>query len=84
VGGHDYLLEIGRTAKPFPKSEELLEHDRIALITNADFGLYMEQAGRTDEAIAQFQKTLELDPNYAAAHIALDRPMLRSSNIGNP
>jgi tetratricopeptide (TPR) repeat protein len=34
-------------------------------------GLYFLDAGRNDEAIAQLQKTLELDPNYAAAHMRL-------------
>ena len=31
----------------------------------------MWAAGRNDEAIQQFQKTLELDPNYAPAHSRL-------------
>src|SRR5262249_32760282 len=49
----------------------VLQHDPLAVITNAELGLYLLQAGRTDEAIAQLQKTLELDPNYAATHMRL-------------
>lgn len=66
-----YLLEIGRTDEAIAEKRRVLEHDPLAVITNADLGLYLVQAGRTDEAIAQFKKTLELDPNYAAAHMRL-------------
>jgi tetratricopeptide (TPR) repeat protein len=39
--------------------------------TNAELGLYFLDAQRPDEAISRLQKTLELDPNYAPAHMRL-------------
>jgi TolB-like protein/Flp pilus assembly protein TadD len=63
-----YLLEIGRTEEAIAEKRRVLEHDPLALITNADLGLYLLKARRTDESIVQLEKTLELDPNYAATH----------------
>jgi tetratricopeptide (TPR) repeat protein len=45
-------------------------------------GLYLFLAGRTDEAITQLQKTLELDPNYAAAHARLGMAYTRKQQYG--
>ncbi|HLN98593.1 MAG TPA: tetratricopeptide repeat protein, partial [Pyrinomonadaceae bacterium] len=66
-----YLLEVGRPDEAIAEKKRVLEHDPLAVITNAELGLYLLRAGRTDEAIAQLQKTLELDPNYAATHMRL-------------
>jgi tetratricopeptide (TPR) repeat protein len=41
------------------------------VITNAELAIYLLQAGRTDEAISQLEKTIELDPSYPAAHMRL-------------
>ena len=78
-----YLLEIGRTDEAIAEKRRVLEHDPLALITNADFGLYLVQAGRPDEAIAQLQKTLELDPNYPAAHARLGRVYAAKQQYGS-
>jgi len=66
-----YLVEIGRMDEAIVEKRKVLEHDPLAVITNAEFGLYLWRAGRNDEAIQQFQKTLELDPNYAPSHSRL-------------
>jgi tetratricopeptide (TPR) repeat protein len=66
-----YLLEIGRTQEAIAEKRRVLEHDPLAVITNADLGVYLLRAGRTDEAIVQLEKTLDLDPNYAATHMRL-------------
>jgi tetratricopeptide (TPR) repeat protein len=66
-----YLLQIGRTDEAIAEKRRVLEHDPLAVITNADLGLYLISAGRPDEAIAQLEKTVELDPNYAATHARL-------------
>src|SRR5581483_4494449 len=66
-----YLLETGRTDEAIAEKKKVLEHDPLAVITNAEVGLYLLRAGRSGEAIAQLEKTLELDPNYAAAHARL-------------
>ncbi len=66
-----YLLETGRTDEAIAEKKKVLEHDPLAVITNAEVGLYLLRAGRSGEAITQLEKTLELDPNYAAAHARL-------------
>lgn len=66
-----YLLEIGRTDEAIAEKKRVLEHDPLAVITNAELGLYFLLAGRNDEAVEQLKQTLELDPNYAPAHSRL-------------
>jgi tetratricopeptide (TPR) repeat protein len=66
-----YLLQIGRIDEAIAEKRRVLEHDPLAVITNAELGLYLIEAGRADEAIAQLKKTIELDPNYPAAHARL-------------
>jgi len=66
-----YLVEIGRMDEAIAEKRTVLEHDPLAVRTNAELGLYLWSAGRNDEAIQQFQKALELDPNYAPSHSRL-------------
>jgi TolB-like protein/DNA-binding winged helix-turn-helix (wHTH) protein/Tfp pilus assembly protein PilF len=66
-----YLLEIGRTDQAIAEKQQVLEHDPVSVITNAELGLYFLHAARLDEAITQLQKAIELDPNYAAARMRL-------------
>jgi len=61
-GKHDMaLLEI----------QKALELDPFSLAINADYGKYLYQARRFDESAAAYRKTLELEPNYARAHLEL-------------
>jgi TolB-like protein/DNA-binding winged helix-turn-helix (wHTH) protein/predicted negative regulator of RcsB-dependent stress response len=66
-----YLLELGRTDQAIAEKQQVLDHNPVAVITNAELALYLLQAGRTDEAISRLEKALELDPNYPAAHMRL-------------
>lgn len=66
-----YLLEIGRTEQAIAEKQQVLDHNPVAVITNAELPLYLLRAGRTDEAISQLEKALELDPNYPATHMRL-------------
>jgi len=40
-------------------------------LTRFGLGNLYRDAGRTDEAIAQYRKTVELDPGYGAAYLEL-------------
>ena len=66
-----YLLETGHTNEAIAEKQAVLEHDPLAVRTNAELGLYFLHAQRPDEAIFRLQKALELDPNYAPAHMRL-------------
>jgi tetratricopeptide (TPR) repeat protein len=48
-------------------------------VAHNNFGLYLYKTGRTGEAIAHYQKALEIKPNYAEAHNNLGVPL---ENIG--
>jgi len=45
------------------------ELDPFSIIINAESGLPYLYARRYDEAFVQFQKAIEMDPNFAFAHI---------------
>src|SRR5690348_13380848 len=66
-----YLLLVGRRDEAIAEKKRVLEHDPLAVVTNAELGLYFVVAGRNDEAVEQLKKTLELDPNYAPGHSRL-------------
>jgi tetratricopeptide (TPR) repeat protein len=77
-----YLVEIGRMDEAIAEKRRVLEHDPLAVITNAEFGLYLWMADRNDEAIQQLQKTLELDPNYAATYTRLGMAYANKQQYG--
>lgn len=51
------------------------------MIINADLGTTYLFARRTDEAVEQFQKTIEMDDNFAYAHAHLGRAYLMKSDF---
>ena len=48
-----------------------------------NFALAMEwtKVGRTDEAIAQFSRVIELDPNYTAAYVQKARILIERKQL---
>ena len=59
----------GRKRAPIYKPEDA---SKLTVIQNQartyrDQGLYLQRVGRLDEAMALFQKAIELDPGYAVA-----------------
>ena len=63
------------------ESEETLWTDTLAKNPNCwvghnNLGNVLLQKGRVDEAMAQFQKALEINPNYAEAHNNLGNALL--------
>jgi len=53
-----------------PLRDELRAVDRSAS-THLERGIQLEQVGRTDDAIAETERALELDPSLAKAHLNL-------------
>jgi serine/threonine protein kinase/Tfp pilus assembly protein PilF len=72
-----YFYGMGLLA-PENRIEEALQHFRTALsldplssIVNTNYGVVLMAAHRYPEALAQFQKVLDRDPNFVAAHYKL-------------
>ena len=74
--GNANLLALRR----FDESIEALQHaqrlDPLSLAINSDLGTSYLYAGRLDEAIAQFNQTLEMDGNFYYARVYLSRAYL--------
>ena len=47
----------------------MLEKSPDDVFLNFSLGMELQAAGLVDEAIAQFERTLTLDPNYVTAHV---------------
>lgn len=68
---HWYALQLsalGRHAEAIQYMETAQKLEHLNLIINANVGWCYYMARRYDDAIAQQRRTLELDPNYPAAH----------------
>jgi tetratricopeptide (TPR) repeat protein len=63
-----YLMAMGRTEESLAESKRALEIDQLGLIMNVHLGWHYLYAHKYDLAIEQFQKTLEMDPNYGLTH----------------
>jgi TolB-like protein/Tfp pilus assembly protein PilF len=64
----DFLKSQGRWEEAIAQSRLARELDPVGVQTNLYLGAKYYWARRDDEAIEQYKKTLELDPNYALAH----------------
>src|SRR5271166_4088107 len=67
-------------------SQESLWSDTLAKNPNCwlgynSLGLTFFEKGQADEALAQFQKALEINPNYAEAHTNLGNAFFRSGQL---
>ncbi|HSE48381.1 MAG TPA: tetratricopeptide repeat protein [Terriglobales bacterium] len=66
-----FLSGRGRQAEAFVEIERARSLDPLSLTINNDLvGIYFS-LGRADQAWAQLNKTLEMDPNYPRTHISL-------------
>ena len=63
-----YLTALGRTEDSLVESKRALELDQLGLNINVHLGWHYLYARQYDQAIEQFHKTLEMDPNYGIAH----------------
>ena len=66
-----YLAAMGRPDDAIAEVKRAQELDSLSPIINTDLGWCLLYAGRGREAVEQFRKTLELDPNYVSAHWGL-------------
>jgi len=67
-----YLANSGHLDEVGPAISRALELDPLSLIINAVKALCYYYTRRFDDAIAQCLRTLEMDPNYAMAHLFLE------------
>lgn len=51
-------------------------------VTNSNVGWVLQNAGRHAEAIAQLERTLELDPDYPQAHMRLADSLAATGQVG--
>jgi len=69
-----YCLEVmGRAEEAFVEIRLAQELDPLSLVINCDVGIRYYFARQYDQAIDQYLKTLEMDPNFPVAHIWLAR-----------
>ena len=67
----DYLSAVGRHQEAIAESKRALELDPLSPIINAWLGWRYYFARQSDQAIGQFLKTVEIDENFAPAHLVL-------------
>jgi serine/threonine-protein kinase len=66
-----YLAAMARPDDAIAEVKRAQDLDSLSPIINTDLGWCLLYAGRGREAVDQFRKTLELDPNYVSAHWGL-------------
>jgi len=72
-----YLDPQGRVDEAIVEMKRAQEVDPLSLIINTDLGYAYYLAGQSDTALHQYQKVLEMDPAFYAAHFALSDIYLR-------
>jgi Tfp pilus assembly protein PilF len=74
-----YLIELDRAEEAIPWLQRAIAAPRYEarVFPHANLGRVYERLGRFPEAIAQFQKALEIEPRYAPARQALERLWVR-------
>ena len=69
-----YCLEVmGRPKEALAEIQVAQELDPLSLVINCDVGIRFYFAREYDLAIEQYQKTLEMEPDFPIAHIWLGR-----------
>lgn len=66
--GFTYLTAVGLLEDAIAEVRQALKLDPLSLPVSANVGLLLYFARRHDEAIEQFQKTLEMDQNFVYSH----------------
>jgi TolB-like protein/Tfp pilus assembly protein PilF len=64
----EFLSGMGRHEEAFAQINKAHEIDPFSRAVNANIGLRLTQARRFDEAIAQYKKVIEMEPNYPIVH----------------
>ena len=66
-----YLAYTGRSAEALPIAQRAISLDPLSLGAQVNFGVILNMARRYDDAVSQFERTLELDSGYAMTHAML-------------
>jgi pentatricopeptide repeat protein len=66
-----YLLVAGREQEALREAKLARELDPLSPIINHTVGAVLEWTQHEDEAIEQYMKTLELEPDFIPAHVSL-------------
>ena len=66
-----YLAYTGRSAEALPIAQRAIGLDPLSLGAQVNFGVILNMARRYDDAVSQFERTLELDSGYAMTHAML-------------
>ncbi|MGD9588519.1 MAG: tetratricopeptide repeat protein [Pyrinomonadaceae bacterium] len=84
AGAHQWYAEnlayMGRYEEALKEIDIALELEPLSLIINHSKGFILEETDRTDEAIAQGEKTVELFPTFAMTHSNLSRQYAAKGN----
>lgn len=79
---HEYLTAMGRFEEQMAEILLAQELDPLSLIINTDVGWGLYYRGSYDEAIEQLVRTLELDANFAVAHLILGLAYAQQRSLG--
>jgi TolB-like protein/Tfp pilus assembly protein PilF len=79
----EYLAFMGRFAEGIAQNARAQELDPLSLIISTDGGKIFVLARQYDRAIAQLEKTLEMDPQFMMAHIFLARALLGVGRVAD-
>ena len=66
-----YLAYTGRAGEALPLAERAIALDPLSLMVQVNLGVVLNMARRYDRAVAQFERTLELDSGFAMTHAML-------------
>ncbi len=73
--GNNTLSALGWFDDAIAEGKRAVELDPLSLVINTDLGSDYYYARRSDEAIAQLHKTLEMDPGFYIAHVVLGQAL---------
>jgi tetratricopeptide (TPR) repeat protein len=68
-----YLLAAGRTSEAFREIQLARQRDSLSLPINSDLGFHYYYTGLYDEAVKQLKFVLEMNKDFAPAHLWLGR-----------
>jgi TolB-like protein/DNA-binding winged helix-turn-helix (wHTH) protein/Tfp pilus assembly protein PilF len=66
-----YLMPLGHSREALAEDKKALEFDPLSPLVNSQLGWHFFFARQYDQAIEQFNKTLELDPDFTSARWGL-------------
>lgn len=72
-----YLMYVGRAEEAFLEIHRARELSPHSLIINTDIGSLYQDARHYDQAINYYNKVIEMDANFARAHVELGRALER-------